>query len=322
MAVAERDHPTETLLLDRAHEALRIGIRIGYLKRHLHYTDPGLAQPIAYGGAPLRVAVTDQQAMPDQRPVIGGRQRAYYLAHEPIIGKRGRAEDLYATRGQVDREDRVVRHQAAPRPDLRREEICARDRAPVRPQERLPRRRPLGCGWYPVRLQNPRDRRPTDPMAHVLQRAGDPGVAPRGVLLGHPYHQAPDLGQHAGTTASPLRVRPFARDQLPMPPQNRVGRDDRRDLTEAATAQPVSVPRQPTAFLIGQAAPAAHVPAEDAVFFDEVGHRPLLPLVEPADQRSQEHSEEQRVEHGERVYTTRPDLRASKPLSQIGRAHV
>ena len=91
-----------------------------------------------------------------------------------------------------------------------------------------------------------------------------------------------------------------------MPPQNHVGRDERRDLTKAATAQPVSVPRQPTAFLIGQTEPAAHVPAQDAVFLDEVGHRCLLPLVEPADQRSQEHSEGQRVEHGERVYTTDP----------------
>jgi hypothetical protein len=34
-----------------------------------------------------------------------------------------------------------------------------------------------------------------------------------------------------------------------MPPQNRVGRDNRRDLTEAATAQPASAPRQPSAFL-------------------------------------------------------------------------
>ena len=117
-----------------------------------------------------------------------------------------------------------------------------------------------------MRLQNPRDRRPTDPMANVLQRADDPGVAPRGVLLGHPHHQEPDLCQHAGTTVLPLRVRPFARDQLPMATQNRVGRDDRRDLTEAATAQPGAVPRQPTAFLIGQAEPAAHVPAENAVF--------------------------------------------------------
>ena len=70
-----------------------------------------------------------------------------------------------------------------------------------------------------------------------------------------------------------------------MPPQNRVWRNNRRDLTEATTTQSVSVPRQPPAFLIGEAEPATHVPAEDAVFFDQVGHRLLLPLVEPADQR-------------------------------------
>ncbi len=65
-----------------------------------------------------------------------------------------------------------------------------------------------------------------------------------------------------------------------MPPENRVGRDDRGDLTESATAQPVSVHRQPTAFLIGQTDPAAQVRAEDAVFFDQIGNR-LLPLVGP-----------------------------------------
>ena len=43
---------------------------------------------------------------------------------------------------------------------------------------------------------------------------------------------------------------------------------------------------QPTAFLIGQAYPAAQVRAEDAVFFDQVGHGVLLPPVEPADQRA------------------------------------
>jgi hypothetical protein len=73
-----------------------------------------------------------------------------------------------------------------------------------------------------------------------------------------------------------------------MPPENRVGCDDRGDVTKAATAQPVSMHGQPTAFLIGQADPAAHVPTEDTVFFDQVGHGLLLPLVEPADQRGQQ----------------------------------
>ena len=91
-----------------------------------------------------------------------------------------------------------------------------------------------------------------------------------------------------------------------MPAQNRVGRDNRGDVTEAATAQPVSVHRQPTAFLIGQADPAAHVPAQDAVFFDQVGHGVLLPPVEPADQRGEQQAERHRVGHGARVYITDP----------------
>jgi hypothetical protein len=94
-------------------------------------------------------------------------------------------------------------------------------------------------------------RRMADPMADILQRADDPGVAPRGILLGHPHHQALDLQEHTRTTAAPFRVRPLAGDELPVPPKYRVGRDDRRDRGEATTAQPLSVPRQPPAFFNG-----------------------------------------------------------------------
>ena len=141
-------------------------------------------------------------------------------------------------------------------------------------------------------------------MTDIREGALNPRVAPRRVLLRHPQDQPSDLGEHARTTAPPLRVRPLPRDQLPMPAENRVGRHERRDRREAATAQPVPVHGQPPAFFIGQAEPAAHVPAEDAVFCDEVGHRVLRPLVEPADQRRQEHPEGPRVEHGGRVYLT------------------
>ena len=80
-----------------------------------------------------------------------------------------------------------------------------------------------------------------------------------------------------------------------------VGRDDRRDLTEAATAQSVSAHGQPTAFLISQADPPAHVPAKDVVLFNQVRHSVLLSLVKPADQRRQEHAKGEGVEHGARV---------------------
>jgi hypothetical protein len=64
--------------------------------------------------------------------------------------------------------------------------------------------------------------------------------------------------------------------------------------------------RQPSTLLIGQTDPTAHVPTQDAVLFDQVSHGVLLPLVEPAGQRRQEHSDRERVEHGGRVYTTGP----------------
>jgi len=64
--------------------------------------------------------------------------------------------------------------------------------------------------------------------------------------------------------------------------------------------------RQPTALIIGQPDPAAHVSPQDAVLFDQVGHGVLLPLVEPADQRRQEHSKGARVEYGGRVYLNNP----------------
>jgi len=65
-----------------------------------------------------------------------------------------------------------------------------------------------------------------------------------------------------------------------VPPENRVGCDDRRDLTEPATAHPVSMHGHPTAFFIGEADPATEARAEDAVFLNQIRDA-RLPLVGP-----------------------------------------
>jgi hypothetical protein len=70
-------------------------------------------------------------------------------------------------------------------------------------------------------------------MTDIFQRADDPSIAPRGILLRHSHNQSLDLGENARTTTALLRIRPLAGDEPPMPAQNRVGCDDRRDLTEA-----------------------------------------------------------------------------------------
>ncbi len=65
-------------------------------------------------------------------------------------------------------------------------------------------------------------------------------------------------------------------------------------MPQAATTHLMSAYREPTAFVVGQADPAAHASAQDAVFFDQVRHGRLLPLVRRG------------VQHGARVYTTDP----------------
>jgi len=116
-------------------------------------------------------------------------------------------------------------------------------------------------------------------MSDVFQRALDACVAPGGILLRYPNDEPLDFHQDAATSQS-CGVRPFPRDQLPVPSENRVGRDDRRDLTEPATAYPVSLHGQPTALVIGEADPATEARGEDAVFLNQIRDA-RLPLVGP-----------------------------------------
>jgi hypothetical protein len=95
-----------------------------------------------------------------------------------------------------------------------------------------------------------------------------------------------------------------------------VGRDDRGDVTQATTAQPVSAHSQATAFVVGQSKPTAQVRTEDAVFFNQIRQSCLLALVEPADQRNQQQSEGHRVEHGQSVYTSDEISGPRKPSAE------
>ena len=158
VALAERNHPVETFFFDGSHEALRVGIRIRRPHGRQHDANPGVAQHPPHVLAPCPIAIADQDRVIAQQPDVRCRQRATDLAHEQRV-RIGRGPDNLDTAGrEIDHEHRVVRHQPAPRPDLGREEIRARDRAPVRAEKRLPGRRPLRYGRQAVRLQDARDR--------------------------------------------------------------------------------------------------------------------------------------------------------------------
>jgi hypothetical protein len=90
-----------------------------------------------------------------------------------------------------------------------------------------------------------------------------------------------NLGENTGTTARLPRVRPLARHQLPVPSQQRVWRDDRRDLTQGVPTQPVGAYRESPPVVIGQPdAPPTNLPSEDAILFDQIGERLPLPAIE------------------------------------------
>ena len=126
-------------------------------------------------------------------------------------------------------------------------------------------------------------------MPHILQRALDPRVAPRRIVLRHSDDEPLDLRKHAATSASG-GIRPFPGDELSVPPENRVGRDDGRDPTKPSAAYPVSMYGQPAAFIIGEADPTVQVRAEDAVFFDQIGDGRVGLVGPPAGHRHHEES--------------------------------
>ncbi len=140
-------------------------------------------------------------------------------------------------------------------------------------------------------------------MADVLQRADDPRVAPRGILLGHPHHQAPDFREHASTARRGLRVRPFPGNELPVPAQERISGDDRGDLTQPPTAQAVRPHGKPASIVIGQLqASASELPTQDTVLFNEIAEYVSLLAVQPPDEDGEQQLQRRGINHGGNLY--------------------
>ena len=69
-------------------------------------------------------------------------------------------------------------------------------------------------------------------MSYVLQRALDPGVTLRRIVLRHPDDEALDFYEQAPTVRPRLRARPFPSYELPVPSEQGIGRDDRGHFTQ------------------------------------------------------------------------------------------
>jgi flavin-dependent dehydrogenase len=118
---------------------------------------------------PLPVAIADEDPVARQEPIDGVGEVPRRLGHECGIGMGRRARHVDPPAPEIDHKERVVGHEPARGPDLGREEVGSRDRAPVGPEERPPRGRPVRSRRDPVGLKHFADRIPGHAVAQVLQ---------------------------------------------------------------------------------------------------------------------------------------------------------
>jgi hypothetical protein len=106
-------------------------------------------------------------------------------------------------------------------------------------------------------------------VAEILERALHPRVPPRRILLRHPPYQLADFGEDTTTACSCRCVRPLAGDELPVPAEQRVGRDDRRHVAQCLPAHSVGARGESPPVLVGEPqAPSTHLPPQYPIFFD------------------------------------------------------
>jgi len=135
----------------------------------------------------------------------------------------------------------------------------AAGRWPGRVGLRPARPAPPRCGSDPVATQDPSYRGRRHPHAQVAALPNDPQVTPARVLPRQPDHEGDDLLIQITPFTTSARVGPPAGDQLPVPPQERRGRDQecrpplpRQQLRQCGQQHPIGrgVPR--TRYLTAQ----------------------------------------------------------------------
>jgi len=139
-------------------------------------------------------------------------------------------------------------------------------------------------------------------MANILQRALNPRVAPRRILLRHAHHELADLGQDTATPGSLLRKRPLARHQVSMPAQQRVRRDECRHITQGGSTQPKRAYGEPPPVVVRQPqAPPADLSPQNAILFNKIRERFTLAAIQPACDGEKQQLEDRNVDHERRL---------------------
>ncbi|MBC7974970.1 MAG: hypothetical protein H7138_08295 [Myxococcales bacterium] len=149
----------------------------------------------------------------------------------------------------------------------------------------------LGSGIQAILEEDALDRVSPELVAEVAERATDPRVAPARVLGGELNDQA--LQRRGGAGAAALSFSGavvFLGDELAVPAQDGVGRDQSGELFQRTSADEAALRAEPPALGIGEAqAPPSELLAQDAVLVLEVRDDLGLVAVHPA----REHHEQE-----------------------------
>ena len=153
----------------------------------------------------------------------------------------------------------------------------------MRLEERFPRCA-LASLWrrgHAVAEENPLHCVPANLVAEVGQRTSDPGVAPSGILDGHPHDQLDDrLRGHRSTRSSTGAAVVLLRDESSIPAQDRVRGDDTSRMDQDPSPELLPPDGETASLSVGQAErTAAQLFAQDSILLTEIVDQILLAAV-------------------------------------------
>ena len=193
--------------------------------------------------------------------------------------------DLNAARGQLNQDEDREPGQTARRPDLDGEEVGGGEHLPVGRQKLPPGPALLAFwrGFQPVRPEHVGNRASRHLMPEVVESTPDASVASVAILSGHPDDEVTDLVHDPWTTRyATAAAIVFPADQLSMPAQECVRRDEGLQLTKRLATERLGLRGQATALGIGEPETArAELFPEDAILFLEIVDGVTRLLIDP-----------------------------------------
>ena len=288
-------------LMDRTNRsayAFRFGLRLGSFSGRTPEPSSVFAERLREE----RIAVVYEVAATKQESVLGVGEISGDLTDPAPVRRGGDSSDLDLAGLEVDYEQHEVANEPPPRDPFDREEVRRGDRSPMRLQEGLPPHRPTTGRIDSILCQDALDRGSADGVPEIGEGSLDSGVAPSRIVARHSDDQFLNLtGDPRSTwTASRASV-VLLGDELPVPAEQSVRGDDRRDLAEASPSEWLRLSREAAALRIREAeSPSSQLLMEGSILGFQMLDDVLLLAADPSDQNEQEELNRERHHDMER----------------------